>query len=574
MTELRSKEIRKVGWEIDALRLGTDWKEDELDGPQILIDSTYGFSHPGSRHLNELATEVEQAVGESGGKGARFYVTDICDGIAQGHEGMNYSLLSRELIASMVEVHYRANPFDGVVLCSSCDKAVPAHLIAAARLGAPVIHLPGGAMPCGPSGLTLEQMGVYGLKLSKGEITRDEFIACQREACPGCGACQFMGTASTMQVMSEALGLALPGTALTPTDIPRIGENAGAVGRAILKLVESGLTSRDILTPAAFHNALVVHAAIGGSTNAFLHLPAVAHEVGIKITPDQINEINATVPYLVNVRPSGQYPSQLFWYAGGVPALMLELKQFLDLDALTVTGKSVGENLRDIEKSSFIDEARGYLRQLDVRPEQVIRSLDNLLNTTGALAILSGNLATSGAVVKYSAISEKMRRFVGPARPFDSQQDALAAVVRGQIKPGEVIIVRYEGPKGSGMPEMFYLTEALASNPELVETTAIVTDGRFSGATRGPNIGHVSPEAAEGGAIALIEEGDLVRIDIPGKRIDLVGTHGLEQTPEQIATVLSARRSRWKPQSKKRTGILDVFSKLAASPMEGAYLKA
>lgn len=570
--KLESQELRKMGWEIDPLRLGMDWTEEDLDKPQVLIESTYGHSHPGSFHLDKLVEYASTGVLESGGKPSTFYVTDICDGIAQGHDGMNYSLLSRELIAGMVEVHVKANIVDGCIFISSCDKSVPAHLIAAARLDRPIIHMPGGTMAAGPDNLTLEQTATYGVLRDKNKISEEEYKYYKKEACPTCGACQFMGTASTMQVMSEALGLALPGTALIPIYLNAQRYAVRQVARQIMELIKNNISTRMILTEKSFHNALVIHAAIGGSTNAFLHIPAIAKEVGITIKPETFNEINKITPYLVNVRPSGQFATEYFWYAGGVPAVMLELRDFLHLDTLTVTGKTLGENLENLKKSGFIERNNAFLRKYNLKPEDIIRPVDKPIYDKGAVAVLTGNLAPHGSVVKHIAIAPEMKKHIGPAKPFDSEEAAQEAIRKGKIKPGDILIIRYEGPQGAGMPEMFYTTEALAADEKLVSTTALITDGRFSGATRGPAIGHVSPEALAGGPIALVEENDLIEIDIEKYSLNIVGIAGQLKPIEEVEKILQERRIKWQPPDKKYTGILDVFRKLAASSMSGGYL--
>ncbi|MDK2823921.1 MAG: dihydroxy-acid dehydratase [Clostridia bacterium] len=570
----RSKELRKVGPEIDALRQGMDWHQSDLDRTQILIDSTQGSSHPGSYKLNELVAEVEKGVMYRQGKPAQFTVTDICDGIAQGHAGMNYSLVSREIIAGMVEIHARANPIDGLVLISSCDKAIPAHLMVAARLNLPVIHVPGGVMIAGPDNLTLEQIGTYGMKHYKGEIDDDYFQRLSASACPSCGACQFLGTAGTMQVMSEALGLALPGSAIAPQVLKTTKDLAREAGSQIIELVQKGINARDILTYEAFYNAIVVHAAISGSTNALLHLPAIAKEAEIELEAKLFDEINRKVPYIVNTKPAGKYATEFFWYAGGVPAVMLELQEFLYLDVLTCTGKTLKENLENIKKSHWIETNNGYLRKFGLKPEDILYPVNSPIQKQGSIAILTGNIAPEGSVVKHSAIDPKMHVHTGTAKVFQDELSAREAVLTGIIKPGDIVVVPYAGPKGSGMPEMFYTSEAIAANPDLIATTAIITDGRFSGATRGPAVGHISPEAEEGGPIALVEDGDLIKIDIPNRILAIVGIKGEPKKPEEIEKILVERKKAWnKREQGKESGILGIYKKLATSAMSGGYMK-
>ncbi|HHY91853.1 MAG TPA: dihydroxy-acid dehydratase [Firmicutes bacterium] len=570
----KSQKLARVAPEIGALRLGMGWSPEDLEKAQVLIESTAGTSHPGSVHLGALTQAVGEGVRTSGGQPSFFTVTDICDGIAQGHDGMNYSLASREFICGMIEIHAQATPFDGLVLVSSCDKAIPAHLMAAARLGLPAIHVPGGTMPAGPDFLTLEQIGTYNVKLEQGEITPADFRRYELYACPSCGACQFMGTACTMQVMAETLGLALPGSALLPAAHNAILRSARAAGQAVVRLIAAGITAKDILTPAAFRNAIRVHAAIAGSTNALLHLPAIAHELGITLEPGLFDQINREVPWLANTKPSGRYPTELMRCAGGVPAVMWEIKDLLELDALTVTGKTVGENLAELERSGYFELGELELRRYGLKKEDVIRPRSHPLRPDGGIAVLFGNLAPLGAVVKPAAIVPQMLCHTGPAVPFNSEEEAYQAIMAKRIKPGSVVIIRYEGPRGSGMPEMFYTTEALAADSELVSTTALITDGRFSGATRGPAVGHVSPEAISGGPLALVEPGDLIRIDIPARRLDLVGIAGTEKSPADVERILASRRAAWQPPVlPEKKGVLSIYCRSAASAMQGGYLE-
>lgn len=571
---LRSQEIRKKAPEMDPLRIGMGWKLEDLSKPQILVESTYGDSHPGSVHLNRLVEIACQNIDANGGKPAKYFVTDICDGQAQGHDGMNYSLASREYIANMIEVHANATPFDGGIFIASCDKAMPAHLKAVARLDIPSIVICGGVMKAGPNMLTLEEIGKYSAMYERKELSEEEFNYYKCNACPSCGACSFMGTASTMQIMAEALGIALPGTALMPATSDDLLNAASEAGRRIIDLVYKGLKPSSIMTLKSFENAIMVHAAIAGSTNALLHLPAIAHELGIDISPDLFDKIHRNIPYITNIRPSGFYPAEYFWYAGGVPAVMEEIKDFLNLDVLTVTGLPLGENLENLKRSGFYERCDEYLKNTGISRIDIIKKSFNPIRSQGAIAILRGNIAPEGAVVKHSAIDEKMLTAVLVARAFDCEEEALKAVLNGNIKPGNVVVIRYEGPKGSGMPEMFYTTEAIASDEKLISTTALITDGRFSGATRGPAIGHVSPEASEGGPIALIEDGDLIKIDIPNRKLDLIGINGKALTKDEVEKVLAERKERWeKPKPRYTEGALAIYTKLAVSPMKGAYME-
>lgn len=568
---LRSQEIRKQGPEIDALRMGMDWKAEDLEKMQIVIANTYGNGHPGSFHLDKYVNILKEELKLNEVMGSRMTTSDICDGIAQGHDGMNYSLVSREMIANMVEIQAMAAPYDGMALFSSCDKSVPAHLMSIMRLDLPAVHIPGGSMAPGPDGLTLEMIGTYSAELQRGEITEEEFKQYQYSACPSCGACQFMGTASTMQLMAEALGLALPGAALVPSTSPALEAMTKESGHYLIELVKKGLKPSDIITRKSFENAIMIHAAIGGSTNALLHLPAIAHEFGIEIELDEFDEIHRRVPFIANVKTSGKYPTHYFWYAGGLPAVMKELKDYLHLDQLTVTGKTLAENLAELEKFSYLEymesEAPANL------PDDVIYPAADPLNQEGSVAILKGNLAPMGAVVKHSAVEPEMHEFVGRVKAFDTEEGALEAVLSGEIVSGDAVIIRYEGPKGSGMPEMFYTSEAIASDEVLNTSTALITDGRYSGATRGPAIGHVSPEAVDGGPIALVEDGDLLEINIPERKLNVIGIAGEEKTKAEIDEILAARRENWqRPEPKFNRGTLGLYVRHAVPAAKGAYI--
>jgi dihydroxy-acid dehydratase len=570
---MKSQELRKLAPELDSLRLGSGWSIDDLGKPQIIVESSYGHSHPGSAHLDKLVEEADKGVNDGGGKAANYYVTDICDGEAQGHDGMNYSLVSREVMAAMIEIHAKATPFDAGIFIASCDKSVPAHLMAIARINMPSVFIPGGIMKAGPDLLTLEQIGTYNAQFARKEITEEQLMAYKHNACPDCGACSFMGTASTMQVMAEALGMAMPGSALIPTHVHYLKDITRRAGERAIALAHEELLPSEIMTYKAFENAIMVHAAIAGSSNSLLHLPAIAHELGIRLSPGLFDKIHQKIPFLLNIRPSGFWPGEYFWYAGGTPAIMEEIKDFLHLNVRTVTGKTLGENLDILRQTGFYEGCNKYLPALGVKASDIIKPFSHPIRPQGAIAVLKGNLAPEGAVVKHAAISPKLMQVTLKARVFDCEEEALQAVLKKDIHPGEAVFIRYEGPKGSGMPEMFYTTEAIASDPELIETVALLTDGRFSGATRGPAIGHISPEASEGGPIALVEEGDLIRIDIPARRLDITGVAGLPKSPEEIDAILAARRERWKqPAPRYNSGILGIYTKNSVSPMKGGYM--
>ena len=567
----KAKSFRENWLQIDTLRCGMDWTEEDLERPQFLVDDVFGHSHPGSFHLDSLSHEISRGIYQKGGKPSEFHVTDICDGWAMGHDGMNYILLSREIICEMVEVHAAVLPWDGIVLVSSCDKAIPAHLMAAARINAPTLHLPGGSARIGPDMTSSVKSGemTSGYKLN--QFSKEEMRSYILSCVPSCGACQFMGTASTMQCMSEALGMALPGSALVPATLQEIHRYARKAGQKIMELAEKGIKVSDILTKEALLNAIRVHAAIGGSTNALLHLPAIAHELNIEISYADFEEANATVPYLTNIQPSGSFLTELLWFSGGIPRVQWEIQDLLHLNVMTVTGKTLKENLEDLKREGFFERTEGWLRNYKVNRKEVIREAKQT-SLRGSIAILKGSLAPEGAVVKFSAVAKEMLVHEGPAAVFDQEEEALKAILNKRIKSGDMIIIRYEGPRGTGMPEMLATTEALITDPILSKTTALITDGRYSGATRGPCIGHVCPEAARGGPIALIEDGDLVRIDIPQRKLEIVGFKGTRMPPEKVEQILNERKRHWKmPKLPQRSGVLKRYLQSAAPAYKGAY---
>ena len=579
--ELTSQKMRKLAPELDPLRIGTGWKKEDLDKVQVMIESTYGDSHPGSGHLNILVEEVRKGIEEEGGFGARYFCTDICDGESQGTDGINYSLASREMIANMIEIHANATPFDAGVYLSSCDKGVPGNLIGMARVNIPAVFVPGGTMNAGPEMLTLEQLGMYSAKFERGEIGEEKLDWAKCNACPSCGACSFIGTASTMQIMAEALGLALPGSALMPATSPDLLAFAREAGRQSVRLATmEHMCPSDIVTMESFENAILIHAAISGSTNCLLHLPAIAHEFGIEITGDTFDRLHRNARYLLDVRPAGRWPAECFYYAGGVPAIMEEIKEHLHLNVMTVTGKTLGENLDELRANGFYERCNHWLDefnkryQLHLTREDIIRPYDKAIGTDGSIAILRGNLAPEGAVIKHTACPKEMFKAVLRARPFDSEEECLDAVLKHKVQKGDAVFIRYEGPKGSGMPEMFYISEAISSDKELGKSIALITDGRFSGASTGPVIGHCSPEAVDGGPIALVEEGDLIEIDVKERKLNIIGVNGVNKTPEEIDEILKKRRKNWKPRTPKyNKGVMGLFTRHAVSPMKGAYLE-
>ena len=594
--ELYSQTIRKLAPENDPLKIGMGWTREDLSKPQILVESTFGDSHPGSAHLNQFVEQAVSGVKDADGKAARYYATDICDGISQGHDGINYSLASRDMIANMVEIHGNSIGFDGGVFIASCDKSMPAMLMGIGKLKEmSAIVVTGGVMEahkitpkyvendpaCAINELlTLEQIGKFDAQEKRGEIPVEQLDYYKENSCPSCGACSFMGTASTMQVMAEALGLMLPGTALMPATAPELRQASYDAGKQLMNLVRQGIRAKDIVTKESFENAIMVHAAISGSTNATMHIPAIAHEFGIEIDADTFDRMHRGAHYLLNIRPSGDWPAQYFYYAGGVPRVMEEIRGMLHFDVMAVTGKTLGENLDDLKKNGFYEHCEEILREKskelgrEISRTEIIHNFDDAKGTDGSIAILRGNLAPEGCVIKHTACPKEMFQAVLRARPFDSEEACIDAVLKKQVEPGDAIFIRYEGPKGSGMPEMFYTGEAICSDPELASSVALITDGRFSGASRGPVIGHVSPEAASGGPIALVEENDLIHIDVPARVLEIVGVNGKELPPEEITAILEERKKAWKPKAPRyQNGILKLYSQHAVSPMKGGYME-
>lgn len=515
----------------------------DIEKPFIGIASSYTNIVPGHIHLRSIAEAAKEGVIAAGGTPFEFNTIAICDGIAMGHEGMRYSLPSRELIADSVESMAQAHRLDALVLVTNCDKITPGMLMAAARLDIPAIVVTGGAMESGV--FKGEKVGVNSVFEGMGKViaekmTLEELYELETAACPGCGSCNGMFTANTMACLTEALGMSLPycATALaTSAQKLRIAKEAG---EKIVELTRKKLTPSKILTREAFENAIAVDMALGGSTNSVLHLSAIAREASISLPLSLFDEMSRHVPHLCNMVPSGPYDMEELHNAGGIPALMKELSPLIHLDALTVTGKAVGENIQSAQ----------------VLNNNVIRPLNAPVHKGGGIAILYGNLAPKGAVVKTVAVSPKMLKHTGPARVFDSEADAVEAMKKREIQPGDVVVIRYEGPKGGpGMPEMLVPT-ATISGMGLSESVALVTDGRFSGATRGPCIGHVAPEATEGGPIAIVKDGDKITIDIPNRVLKL------ELSDQEIKKRLAA----WKPKKPRITkGYLARYS---PTPME------
>jgi dihydroxy-acid dehydratase len=537
---MRSDEIKKGIEKAPhrALLKALGLTDKDIAKPFIGIANSYTNIVPGHIHLRSIADAVKAGILSAGGTPFEFNTIAICDGIAMGHEGMRYSLPSRELIADSVEVMMQAHRLDGLVLVTNCDKITPGMLMAAARLDVPAIAVTGGAMASGildgkKIGYSAVPEGVG--QLAAGKMSSEELIRLENAACPGCGSCNGMFTANTMACVTEALGMSLPycATALANSSLKlRIAKESG---ERIVKLTCDDVKPSDILKEEAFENAIMVDMALGGSTNTVLHLPAIAREAGVTLPLKLFDETGRRVPHLCNMIPSGPYAIEDLHAAGGIPAVMKELKPLLNLNALTVTGKAIGENIADAK----------------VVDANVIRSLKNPVHKEGGIAVLSGNLAPKGAVVKTAAVSPKMLKHSGPARVFDSEKEAVAAIRGREIHPGDVVVIRYEGPKGGpGMPEMLFPTATIAGMG-LSECVALITDGRFSGATTGPCVGHVSPEAAEGGPIAVIQNGDVIEIDIPRRVLNVKLTE--QEIQKRLAT--------WKPKKPRITkGYLTRYS--------------
>jgi dihydroxy-acid dehydratase len=510
----------------------------DLTKPFIGIANSYTNIVPGHIHLRDIGNSVKEGVLAAGGLPFEFNTIAICDGIAMGHQGMRYSLPSRELIADSIESMVQAHRLDGLVLITNCDKVTPGMLMSAARLDIPAIVVTGGAMASGcVDGKKVGLIDVFEAvgKLFAGKITEKELTYLESAACPGCGSCNGMFTANTMACITEALGMSLPYCATALANSARKLRIAKESGEKIVELVHKNLTVSNILTKEAFENAIVVDMALGGSTNTVLHLSAIAKEAGVSLPLTIFDKISRHISHLCSMIPSGPYDMEELGNAGGIPALMNELSEFLHQDMLTVSGNSLKENFKDAQ----------------VLNAEVIRPLDNPVHKEGGIAILYGDLAPKGAVVKTIAVSPKMLRHSGPARVFDSEQEAIAAMRKCEIQTGDVVVIRYEGPKGGpGMPEMLLPTATIAGMG-LSESVALITDGRFSGGTRGPCIGHVTPEAFDGGPIAVIQNEDKIIIDIPDRVLKI------ELSEQDIEERLAA----WKPRVPKISkGYLSRYS--------------
>jgi dihydroxy-acid dehydratase len=540
---MRSDEIKKGIEKAPhrALLKSLGLQDDDIAKPLIGIANSYTNIVPGHIHLRTIGEAVKEGILSAGGIPFEFSTIAVCDGIAMGHEGMRYSLPSREIIADSVEIMLQAHSLDGLVMISNCDKITPGMLIAAARVNIPAIMVTGGPMAAGRhhgKKISYSNMPEALGQVAAGKMTKNELLEMEENACPGCGSCSGMFTANTMSCMTEALGLSLPYCATSLANSAFKLRLARATGKQIIKLVKDDLKPSQILTKEAFENAVALDMALGGSTNTTLHLPAIAKEAGLTLSLSTFDEIGRKVPHLCSMIPSGEFAVEDLDTAGGVPAVMNELNGLLHLNLPTVSGKTVGDNIKNAQ----------------VLDRNVIHSLSNPVHKEGGIAILTGNLAPKGSVIKTAGVSPKMQKHTGPAKVYDSEKEALTAIRGNEIKPGDVIVIRYEGPRGGpGMPEMLFPTATIAGMG-LAESVALITDGRFSGATRGGSIGHVAPEAFDGGPIAVLKNGDTITIDIPNRTLKV------ELTDKE----LNARLAAWKPRPPKITkGILSRYKPIS-----------
>lgn len=524
--------------------------DEDLEKPFIAVVNSWTEIVPGHIHLQRVANAVKEGVRRAGGVPFEFNTIAVCDGLAMGHRGMKFSLPSRDVIANSIEIMIEAHAFDGMVLIPACDEIVPGHLMAAARLDLATVVVTGGPMfPGDFRGKKVDIIDVFEAvsKVTRGEMTENELRTLENSACPGAGTCAGMFSANTLACGVEALGLSLPGCATTHAVDAKKLTIAEETGKRVVRLVEENLTARKIMSYEAFLNWMRVSLAVGGSTNDVLEMIAIARERELEIPLKEFDRLSRTTPHICDMRPGGRYTLFDLDKAGGVPAVMKRLESLLNLDCITVTGETVGRNIAGAE----------------ILDENVIRPLDDPVHSTGGLAVLYGTLAPNGAVVKTVAVPPTMLTCRGPARVFDSEEDATKAILDQEIRPGDVIVIRYEGPKGGpGMREMLAPTAAIWGMG-LAESVALVTDGRFSGGTRGPCVGHVAPEAAEGGPIALVREGDEILIDIPNRRIDLVINE------EEF----KARMGKWRPEKKEPKGYLGEYMRGCLSADRGASMK-
>ncbi len=539
-----------------SLLKGVGLTDEDLRKPLIAVANSWNEIVPGHIHLNKLASHVKRGISEAGGTPLEFNTIGVCDGIAMGHEGMRMSLPSRELIADSVEIMVEAHGFDAMVCITTCDKIDPGMMMAAARLDIPTIFCLGGPMETGCPAwgryegqeITVQELFTVPSLVKSGEMSEEEAAYLENVCCGGAGACAGMFTANSMQCLFEAIGMTLPYMATAPSEGAQRMRLAYDTGRQIMTLLKKGITPLTILTERAFQNAIAADMALGGSTNTVLHLTAIAQESGIDLDLGLFDEISKSTPHVCNMAPAGPYKIQDLHRAGGVPAILGELSSLIDTNVITATGKTVSENLKGIK----------------VLDREVIRPLSNPYHYEGGIVILRGSLAPDTCVAKIAAMSSKMMEFTGTARVYDREEEAVESIHRGEVKPGNVVVVRYEGPRGGpGMREMLTGTSAIVGYG-LEESVALLTDGRFSGATRGPCIGHISPEASAGGPIALVEDGDRIIIDIPSRRIDL-------DVPEEE---LARRRAAWvPPEPRVKKGYLARYASMVMSADKGAIFR-
>ncbi|MFZ7102394.1 MAG: dihydroxy-acid dehydratase [Peptococcaceae bacterium] len=548
-----AKILNRPEWSINrAYYKSMGYTDADLEKPVIGIANAWSTTVPGHYNLRQVAEAVKEGIREAGGTPVEFGVIGACDGIAEGHEGMRYILPTRDIIADSIELMVQAHQYDGIVLLGSCDKIVPGMLMAAARLNLPAIFVNGGPMLSGPvihgrkadTTSIIEGVG----KLKKGEITEEDLIKMEDVCAPTCGSCSFLGTANTMCCIAEALGMSLTGSAVIPAVYNDRLKIAQESGRAVVDLVNQGITARMIINKASIENAVRLNSAIGGSTNSALHIPAIAYEAKVDFNMEIFDDFSRTTPLIAKMNPAASPNVIDFYEAGGVPVVLKEIMSLLNLDVVSVTGKTMGENIKKYQSPN----------------NEIVKTFAKPFSVTGGLAVLYGSLAPNSAVTKPAAINPRMHAFTGPAHVFDSEDEANTAILNNEIKPGEVVVIRYEGPKGGpGMPEMFKAMKLLYGLG-LADKVALVTDGRFSGTNNGCFVGHISPEAQEGGPIALVKNGDMIHINIPERKLEL----------EVAETELTGRKADWQPPKPRVTeGYLYVYSKLAESADKGAIIK-
>lgn len=528
--------------------------KEEIEKPLIGIVNSANEIIPGHIHLDKIVDAVKAGVRMAGGTPMEFSTIGVCDGIAMGHTGMKYSLVTREIIADSVEAVANAHAFDALVMVPNCDKVIPGMLMAAARINVPTVVVSGGPMLAGEvagNNVGLDKVFEAVGSFEAGKISEEELCNMEMSACPGCGSCSGMFTANSMNCMTEAIGMGLPGNGTIPAVFAERIRLAKYAGIQVMEMFQKNIKPTDIMNQAAFDNALAADMALGCSTNTALHLPAIAHEAGITISMDKINEVSAKTPHLCSLSPAGEHHMQDLYKAGGIQTVLKELTKInaIDKNCITVTGKTVGENIESVTN----------------KDEAVIRLIDNPYHKTGGLAALFGNIAPDGCIVKASAVAKEMLHHEGPARVFGSEEETTEAILSGKIKKGDVIVIRYEGPKGGpGMREMLQPTSVIAGMG-LDKDVALITDGRFSGATKGASIGHVSPEAAAGGPIAAIQDGDIICIDIPNRKINIKLDE--EEIKQRLAKVVH-------PEPAIKKGVIGRYAKLVTSGATGAVLKS